>query len=64
LARYLCNMSRQDATIGTVQGDQEFKKISRDSNYRQFIALMTKDKLVSLAEAVGAIPCENRSEPN
>jgi hypothetical protein len=45
LASYLCNMSRHDATTGTVQGDLEFKKISRDRQYRRFIALMTKDKL-------------------
>ncbi len=59
LASYLCNMSRHDATNGTVQGDLEFKKIRTSSSYRQFITLQTKDKLVSLAEAIGAIPCEN-----
>jgi hypothetical protein len=59
LAAYLCNMCRHDATRGTVQGDDEFRRISADAKYRAYIALMAKDKLVSLAEAVGAIPCEN-----
>ena len=59
LANYLCNMCRHDATNGTVQGDLEFNKISNDSGYREFVALMIKDKLVSLAEAVGVVPCEN-----
>jgi hypothetical protein len=59
LAGYLCNMSRHAATTGTVQGDLEFKRIRKSSSYRRFITLQAKDKLVSLAEAVGAIPCEN-----
>jgi hypothetical protein len=52
-------MSRHDATTGTVQGDGEYRRLRKDSKYRRFVALMTKDKLVSLAEAVGAIPVEN-----
>jgi hypothetical protein len=59
LAAYLCNMSRHDATIGTVQGNIEHQRIQHKPNYRDFVALMIKDKLVSLAEAVGAISCEN-----
>jgi hypothetical protein len=59
LAAYLCNMSRHDATLGTVQGHLEYRHICRSRSYRRFIAAMAKDKLVSLAEAVGAIPCEN-----
>ena len=59
LAEYLCNMNRHDATTGTVQGKDEYDRIGRDPSYRRFIALMTKDKLLSLAEAVGALPCEN-----
>jgi len=59
LARYLCNVSRHDATIGITQGDREFKRIRRDAGYRAFLATMTLDKLVSLAEAVGARPVEN-----
>jgi hypothetical protein len=59
LAAYLCNMSRHDATHGTVQGAVEYRKIRRRPRYRAFLALMAKDKLVSLAEAVGAITCEN-----
>jgi hypothetical protein len=59
LAEYLCNMCRRDATIGTDQGDQEYEKLQKDPSYRERIALRYKDKLVSLAEAVGALPCEN-----
>lgn len=59
LAAYLCNMSRHDATLGTVQGHLEYRRILRSRSYRRHIALMAKDKLVSLAEAVGAISCEN-----
>ena len=59
LAAYLCNMSRHDATTGTVQGNKEYDRIRRDSSYRRFLALMAKDKLLSLAEAVGVLPCEN-----
>ncbi|MDO9271438.1 MAG: putative sugar O-methyltransferase [Rugosibacter sp.] len=59
LAAYLCNMSRHDATSGTVQGRQEYIKIRYNPLYRRFISLYIKDKLVSLAEAVGAIACEN-----
>ncbi|MFO0871097.1 MAG: putative sugar O-methyltransferase [Pirellulales bacterium] len=59
LAAYLCNMNRHDATTGTVQGDGEYRRLRRSPRYRRFLAHMAKDKLVSLAEAVGAIPCEN-----
>lgn len=59
LASYLCNMSRQDATMGTTQGYQEYTNIKFNPLRRRLIALITKDKLVSLAEAVGAMPCEN-----
>lgn len=59
LAAYLCNMSRHDATLGTVQGEAEHARLLRDGAYRAYIARMAKDKLVSLAEAVGVLPCEN-----
>jgi hypothetical protein len=59
LAQYLCNMSRHDATHGTVQGDDEYRKIVKSSGYKRYISLMAKDKLVSLAEAIGATPIEN-----
>ena len=59
LAAYLCNVSRRDASIGITQGDREYERISRDSDYREFLSLMIKDKLVSLAEAVGCVPLEN-----
>jgi hypothetical protein len=55
LATYLCNLSRHDAGLGIVQGNREYDRIVRDRSYRDFIALMTKDKLVSLAEAVGVL---------
>ncbi len=59
LAQYLCNMNKEDATIGTVQGNYEYKRILLDSSYRKYLALMAKDKLVSLAEALGVLPIEN-----
>ena len=59
LAAYLCNLSRQDAGRGIIQGDREYEAIMRDPGYRRAIGLMTKDKLVSLAEAVGVLAVEN-----
>jgi hypothetical protein len=59
LAEYLCNMSRHDATQGTVQGEREYNHLKMSARYRAFIARMAKDKLISLAEAVCAIHCEN-----
>jgi hypothetical protein len=58
LAAYLCNMSRHDATIGISQGDGEYRWITTSPDYESFRALLIKDKLVSFAEAVGAIRCE------
>jgi hypothetical protein len=58
LAAYLCNMSRHDATIGISQGDGEYRWITTSPEYEYFRALLIKDKLVSFAEAVGAIRCE------
>ncbi|MDY3561556.1 putative sugar O-methyltransferase [Gemmata sp. JC673] len=59
LAAYLCNMGRRDATIGTDQGNLEYDKLRTDPAHRDRLALRFKDKLLSLAEAVGAAPCEN-----
>lgn len=59
LAAYLCNAPRHDATHGIVQGDKEFERIRSDRSYRSFVALMTRDKVVSLAEALGVVPVEN-----
>lgn len=59
LARCLCNVSRHDASVGITQGPAEFDRIIHQASYRDFLGLMAKDKLVSLAEAVGAIPVEN-----
>ena len=58
LASYLCNMARHDATMGITQGDGEYRWITTSPDYRRFKALLIKDKLVSFAEAVGAIRCE------
>ena len=59
LARYLCNVSRHAAAVGITQGDKEYKRIARSGSYRDFLALLAKDKLVSLAEAVGSLAVEN-----
>ena len=59
LAAYLCNVSRHDASIGITQGNHEHQRIVADESYRDFLALMTKDKLVSLAEGVGSLAVEN-----
>ena len=59
LAAYLCNMGRQTATHGTIQGAAEYRRLRRSSTYRRFIAQLIKERLVCLAEATGAIPIEN-----
>jgi hypothetical protein len=59
LAAYLCNLSRHDASHGTLQGYREYLKIKFNPKYRRFISLQIKDKLVALAEAVGAVASEN-----
>tara|TARA_B100000963_G_scaffold273961_1_gene242187 strand:- start:1091 stop:2287 length:1197 start_codon:yes stop_codon:yes gene_type:complete len=59
LATYLCNMCRHDATHGTVQGYREYLKVKYNPLYRRYISKVIKDKLVLLAEAVGAVGCEN-----
>jgi len=59
LAQYLCNVSRHDASHGITQGEAAYKRLRGVPPYRAFIARMARDKLVSLAEAVGALPAEN-----
>jgi hypothetical protein len=59
LAQYLCNMNREDATIGTVQGNYEYDRIVSYPAYRRFLALMARDKFISLAEAFGVLHIEN-----
>jgi hypothetical protein len=59
LAAYLCNVARYDAAIGIIQGDREYERIKRDRPYRDYLSLMVKDKIVSLAEALGCLPVEN-----
>ena len=62
LAGYLCNVSRHDASQGITQGNVEYARITRDRSYRDFLALLTKDTLVALAEALGALPVENPAQ--
>lgn len=59
LAAYLCNVWRHDAAHGFCQGQIEYDRLCRDPTYRRFMVLRARDKLVSLAEAVGAAPVEN-----
>lgn len=59
VARYLCNVSRHDASHGITQGEAAYRRLRGVPPYRAFIARMARDKLVSLAEAVGALPAEN-----
>jgi len=58
LAVYLCNMPKQDATIGITQGNGEYSWITQSKDYRKFKAMSIKDKLISFGEAVGALQCE------
>lgn len=62
LARYLCNVSRHDASIGIIQGDTEFHRIIRSRAYRNFLLLFAKDALVSLAEGLGVLSIENPAQ--
>ena len=59
LGAYLCNVWRHDAALGIAQGHLESERIRQDPAFRRSIVLRTRDKLVSLAEAVGAAPVEN-----
>ena len=59
LATILCNVCRHPASEGILQGDSEYERIASDPSYRAFIALLSLDTLVSLAEAVGVLAVEN-----
>ena len=59
LAEYLCNMSRRGATVGITQGEPEFRKASASRRLRDWGALFILDRLVALAEIVGALRMEN-----
>ncbi|MBA3746903.1 MAG: putative sugar O-methyltransferase [Solirubrobacterales bacterium] len=59
LAAYLCNVSRHSASHGIAQGRMEYERIQHDSRYRDFVVRMAHDKLILLAEAVGAIAPDN-----
>jgi hypothetical protein len=58
LAAYLCNMARHDAAIGIGQGPQEHDFILSNADYAYFRRLLIKDKMISFAEATGAIGYE------
>lgn len=59
LARYLCNMSRHNATAGVTQGEDEFNKLAKSTQYRDWLGLMILDRLVALAEFAGVLRVEN-----
>lgn len=59
LAAYLCNVSRHSAAHGIAQGNLEYERLQRDRRYHGFLVRMAHDKLILLAEAVGAIPPDN-----
>ncbi len=59
LANYLSNLHSNDATIGFGQGYEEYIKNRFNPFRRKFYGLFVKDKLVSLAESLGALACEN-----
>jgi hypothetical protein len=59
LAEHLCNLARHDIGNGILQGRREYQRLQRDGSYRRFLGLNAKDKLVALAEAVGALAVEN-----
>jgi hypothetical protein len=62
LAVHLCNMARSGITEGLVQGENEYRKIISDRQYRQYLSISHADMLVSLAEAIGVMPCENPAQ--
>lgn len=57
-----CNVARHSAARGILQGDAEHARISSDPSYGAFVGMLAQDTLVSLAEAVGAIPVENPAQ--
>ena len=59
LAEYLCNMPARKATHGIIQGEMEFRKASASKRFRDWSALFILDRLVALAEIVGALRMEN-----
>ncbi len=62
LATYLCNVARHSAAAGFLQGRLHYEMIRRDPAFRRWVMLGTLDKLVSLAEALGASSVENPEE--
>jgi len=59
LAAYLCAMDRMDATHGITSGHVMFRELGQSGFARAKMARLIQDKLLALAEAVGAVPLEN-----
>jgi hypothetical protein len=59
LAAYLLNAARHEVTDGILQGDHIYQRLRRDRMYRRWTALIIRDRLLSLAEAVGALRPKN-----
>ena len=59
LVDFMLQAPRSPATQGFLQGDREYARLRHSRRYRNFIAHMTADKFISLAEAVGVLPVEN-----
>jgi hypothetical protein len=59
LATYLCAMDRMDATHGITAGHVMYRELRQSGFARAKMARLILDKLLALAEAVGAVPLEN-----
>jgi len=59
LAAYLCAMDRMDATHGITAGHVMYREMRQSGFARKKMARVIHDKLLALAEAVGAVPLEN-----
>ena len=59
LAAYLCAMDRMDATHGITAGHVMYRELRQSGFARAKMARLIQDKLLALAEAVGAVPLEN-----
>jgi len=59
LAAYLCAMDRMDATHGITAGHVMYRELRQSGFARAKVARLIQDKLLALAEAIGAVPLEN-----
>ncbi|NMC99295.1 MAG: hypothetical protein GYA62_06210, partial [Bacteroidales bacterium] len=59
LAKYLCNISLHNITHGLSQGQESYRMLKLNREIREIVAILYKDKLVSLAESLGSICYEN-----